>query len=460
MKDFYQVEDGAVEAFFYEELAAITELKQIALTDSNNLLDESFIEQYENVLGHRQIAIIVRKDDQVVGRSSPESLSLLPAHHLAINQEHTNHQGHIGEGDQSWLFTGTDFYFDDGSKGSLFFTLDVEPVDSLLTNVIPLVLAGFVVAFLLTNALITYVISKHLITPLKKLNVSAGEIANGNLNQHTGIVRNDEIGNLAMTFEDMRLKLQKSIEIQEKYETNRKELINNISHDLKTPITSIKGHVQGIMDGVAQDQNKLEKYVQVIHLKASEMDKLIDELLLFSKLDLNSIPFHFENVNVCDYMNDIIEAFQDEYEDVKIYADLNIYSKTHVMADRAQLYKVFANLLANSVKFMNKDSKEIILSASVQEEFVEIAISDNGQGIEEQDLPFVFDRFFRAEASRSSERGGSGIGLAIVKQIIKAHHGTMGIDSKINQGTTIHFTLPVADVNDNRERQDETDTDC
>ncbi|GAF65179.1 hypothetical protein BTS2_2077 [Bacillus sp. TS-2] len=453
MRDFYQVEDGAVEAFFYDELAAINELKQIALTDPNELLKKSLIEQYEAVLEHRQVKIIVRRDGHIVGSSSPEVSALLnqlPAHRLASNQESMNHQGHLGEGDQSWLFTGTDFYFDDDSEGSLYFAIDVEPVDSFLTNIIPIVVAGFIVAFLLTNALITYVISKHLIQPLKKLHVSAGEIAKGNLEKQTDIVRRDEIGDLARAFEEMRLQLKKSIEIQNKYEVNRKELINNISHDLKTPITSIKGHVQGIIDGVAKDQNKLEKYVQVIHVKASEMDQLVDELLLFSKLDLNSIPFHFEHVNVYDYMIDIADNFQDQYEDITFQKDLQINPKTHIHADRNQLYKVFSNLIANSIKFMNKENKKITLSASIKNEAVTISVSDNGQGIHQQDLPFIFDRFYRAEASRGSDQGGSGIGLAIVKQIIDAHQGSLGVESKMDKGTTIYFTIPLTATQDNR----------
>ncbi|AIC92969.1 sensor histidine kinase [Shouchella lehensis] len=462
MKEFYQVDDRTVEAFFYEELAAITELKQVAISSPDELLDESIISRYENLLGHRQIAIFVRKGDTLTNGQQADTstfYSYLPAHQLSESDPYVNHQGQIGEDGQYWLYTGTDFRFADGDDGSLFFTLDVEPVSDFLTNIIPLVITGFIVAFILTNGVITYVISKHLIQPLKRLHRSAGEIASGNLNEQTGIVRNDEIGDLASAFEEMRLQLKQSVALQEKYDENRKELINNISHDLKTPITSIKGHIQGIIDGVARDQNKLDKYIQIIHTKASEMDQLIDELLLFSKLDLNSIPFHFECVNLRPYLRDIIEAFQLEYDEVEIESNVSIHPETLVLADRAQLYKVFANLLANSVKFMNQDEKRIHVHASERGQVVCISITDNGQGIEEKALPYVFDRFFRAEASRGTDQGGSGIGLAIVKQIVEAHEGMVEITSKVNEGTTIQFTLPIVDEN-KRGEKDEEDFNC
>lgn len=256
----------------------------------------------------------------------------------------------------------------------------------------------------------------------------------------------------------MRTQLQQSKAIQESYEANRKALINNISHDLKTPITSIQGHVQGILDGVAEDQNKLEKYMQIIHSKSSEMDKLIDELFLYSKLDMNSIPFQFENVNLTHYLHDIKETFELEYDDIAFSTELAIDPTIMVVADRDQLYKVFANITSNSVKFMNKANKTIKLSAMLDGSYVSIAMTDNGSGVEKREIPFLFDRFYRTEASHSSERIGSGIGLAIVKQIIDAHGGSVHVHSVLNEGTTITFTLPTAQQMETEENEDEANS--
>ncbi|WP_054707367.1 HAMP domain-containing sensor histidine kinase [Bacillus sp. JCM 19041] len=448
MQEYYQLEDEeSIEAFFYEDLALITEVKQVVLANPAQLLNSSFVKTYEEKLEQRQMAILVRKGQEITNGSNLETNELvsgLPGHNLGVNQVSANHQGHIGEDDSSWLYTGVDFYFDDGDEGTVFITLDVKPVQSLITDAVPLLIAGFVLAFLLANGLITYVISRQFIRPLKKLQLSAAEIAEGNLAQETGVVQKDEIGQLALVFDEMREKLKRSEDLQEQYEENRKKLINNISHDLKTPITAIKGHVQGITDGIAKDQNKLDKYVQVIQRKATEMDRLINELLLFSKLDLNSIPFQFEKVKASDYISDIVEAARVEYGGVEVTMDLQIDAETSIWADREQLYKVFANLLANSVKFMDKDRRKMDIRVLEEHRFLKVTIIDNGKGIGEEDLPSIFDRFYRVETSRNAELGGSGIGLAIAKQIIDAHNGEMGVTSKLGKGTAIYFTVPLA----------------
>lgn len=448
MQDYYKLEnEESLEAFFYEDLALITEIKQAALTTPEQLLVSPFLKAYEEELEQRKITILVRKGQEITNRlylTTNELVYGLPDHNLGINQVSANHQGHIGEEDSSWLYTAIDFYFEDGEEGTVFFTLDVKPVQSLITDAIPLLIVGFVLAFLLANGLITYVMSRQLIRPLKKLQLSAAEIAAGNLAQESGVVQKDEIGQLALVFDEMREKLQRSEDLQEKYEENRKKLINNISHDLKTPITVIKGHVQGITDGVASDQDKLDKYVQVIQRKATEMDRLINELLLFSKLDLNSIPFQFERVKATDYISDIIEAAQVEYSGVEVTLDLQIDEETSIRADREQLYKVFANLLANSVKFMDKEIQKMDIHASTRNGFLKVTIIDNGKGIGEKDLSSIFERFYRVETSRNTDLGGSGIGLAIAKQIIEAHKGEIGVTSEVGKGTAIYFTVPLA----------------
>ncbi|EZH64673.1 hypothetical protein DH09_19285 [Bacillaceae bacterium JMAK1] len=461
MKHFYSIDNSAVEDFFYDELAAVSSLQQIASTNPDALLNETVITEYEELLHHRQIDIVIRRDDQIIHTTYNEDQPFspqLPAHQLPTRDGLLNDQGYLRNGDHSWVYLSSDFYFDDDRHGSLFVTLDISPVDAFLTTVVPLVIAGFIFVYLLTNAVITYVFSKHIILPLKKLNTSAQAIAHGDLSQQAAITRQDEVGELSSAFEDMRLQLQQSKAIQESYEANRKALINNISHDLKTPITSIQGHVQGILDGVAQDQNKLEDYMHIIHSKSSEMDKLIDELFLYSKLDMNSIPFQFENVNLYRYIHDIKETFELEHDDIVFSTELAIDSTMMVVADRGQLYKVFANITSNSVKFMNKAVKTIRLSAKLEGSYVTIAITDNGSGVEKHDVPYLFDRFYRTEASRSSERVGSGIGLAIVKQIIDAHGGSVDVHSVINEGTTITFTLPITQKIETEENEDETNS--
>ena len=166
----------------------------------------------------------------------------------------------------------------------------------------------------MTNGVLTYFVSRSIIRPLRALKRAAEEIKEGNLDFEIVPHSDDEIGELSTAFEEMRRKLKKSVEVQLQYEENRKELISNISHDLKTPVTAIKGYVEGIMDGVSNSPDKLDQYIRTIYNKAADMDRLIDELFLFSKLDLGKVPFQFEKVDLGQYVLDCAQELQFDME--------------------------------------------------------------------------------------------------------------------------------------------------
>ncbi|WP_062047563.1 cell wall metabolism sensor histidine kinase WalK [Bacillus sp. JCM 19034] len=296
---------------------------------------------------------------------------------------------------------------------------------------------------MLANGVLTAIVSKHIITPIRELQKATNRIKDGDLQQPVTVKRNDEIGDLSNDFEEMRLRLKESVEKQAKYENNRKELMNNISHDLKTPITSIKGYVEGILDGVANDQDKLERYCKTIHAKAVHMDRLIDELQLFSKLDLNSVVFHFGKLEIVSFFKELLEEMKLDFEkqQIDVILDNRLDQEVFVKADRDKIERALRNIVSNSMKFLDKDRKEIIISIERINEYIQIVIKDNGKGIKEKDLPFVFDRFYRGDCSRNTESGGSGIGLAIVKQIMEAHGGTVSIESTYGFGTSFSIIL-------------------
>ncbi|WP_241254599.1 HAMP domain-containing sensor histidine kinase [Brevibacillus sp. SYP-B805] len=256
--------------------------------------------------------------------------------------------------------------------------------------------------------------------------------------------RKDEIGELGAAFEEMRHRLSQSIRLQLQYEENRKELISNISHDLKTPITGIKACIEGIRDGIADTDAKREKYMRMIAKKTEEMDRLIDELLLFSKLDLKRLPFHLEPLDLAAYLRDCVEELR---LDPRMEGITITFTGAHdrpvpVMADREKLRRVIMNIMDNSLKYMDKDQKEIRVELFDDESEATVRIQDNGPGIESAALPQIFDRFYRADPSRSTATGGSGLGLAIVKQIVEGQGGRVWAESRMGEGTSISFTLP------------------
>lgn len=307
--------------------------------------------------------------------------------------------------------------------------------------------AAMLIVLTVTNGLLTYYVSKSIIKPIRALSKAAAQISEGKLEQsivvHTG--SRDELGELAGSFEQMRLSLLEAGQRQAQYEHNRQELIASISHDLKTPLTSIRGYVKGIQDGVANNEDKLQRYLNTIEQTADRMDRLIDELFLYSKLDLQRQPFRFEQVKLISFFNDCIEELSYRYHlydqagKIELHAESTLQDTA--IADRDQLRRAVVNLIDNSIKYCDKDYKQIDIYVTEQTLDLKVEIRDNGQGIDEQQLPFVYDSFYRADASRNSEAGGSGLGLSIVKKIVEAHGGEVWAESRQGEGTSFFFTL-------------------
>lgn len=303
----------------------------------------------------------------------------------------------------------------------------------------------FAIAMILifTSIMLTRWIYKGVIEPVNQLNVAMKKIKGGNFDYRLQTEVKGEIGELYRNYEDMRLRLKESAEEKLQQEKQSRELISNISHDLKTPITAIKGYVEGIMDGVADTPEKMDKYIKTVYNKANDMDRLINELTIYSKIDNNRIPYHFHRINVSEYFGDCVEEVGLDLDSRHIRLNYsNIVSHdTKIIADPEQMRRVINNIISNSVKYMDKKQGEIDIRILDEVDSIRVEIEDNGKGISPKDLPQIFERFYRTDASRNSSQGGSGIGLSIVKKIIEDHGGYIWATSKEGEGTCMHFVL-------------------
>jgi len=324
----------------------------------------------------------------------------------------------------------------------MFYHFDGE-IEERLQLFKTLRVAGLLIAIALVNGLLAYMVAKSVIKPVHKLMEAAREISKGNLDSAIGPTGKDELGELAEAFESMRLKIKESEELQRRYESNRVELVARISHDLKTPMTSIKGYVKGLLDGVTDTPEKRQRYMETIYKKATDMDELIDELFLYSKLELDREAYQFEEVDLHAYFADFIEelSFDLEPEGGTVSYSCDPDASYIVRADRDKLKRVIANIVQNSLKHMDKAVKAIRVQLIAEPDQVIVRMADNGMGIPADAVPYLFDSFYRADAARNSSTGGSGLGLAIAKRIIEDHGGMIGVESKIGEGTTIDFTL-------------------
>ena len=286
-------------------------------------------------------------------------------------------------------------------------------------------------------------IYRSIAVPLVKLKKATKNIKEGNLDFVLEVEGNDEFSQLCQDFEEMRKRLKESTEEKILMDKENKELISNISHDLKTPITAVKGYVEGIMDGVADTPEKMDRYVRTIYNKTNEMDHLINELTFYSKIDTNRIPYTFSKLNVEDYSSDCAEELGLEMETRGIelvYANY-VEKGVQVIADGEQIRRVIHNIVSNAIKYMEKPRGIIQLRVKDVGDFIQVEIEDNGKGIAAKDLPYIFDRFYRTDVSRNSSKGGSGIGLSIVKKIMEDHGGKVWATSRLGIGTIMYFVL-------------------
>ena len=300
------------------------------------------------------------------------------------------------------------------------------------------------IILLLTAAIMVLWIYKGIMPKVKMLTNAADNIKNGNLDFTIECKGKDEMSELCNAFEDMRIRLQNNAQEKLNDEAEQKALISNIAHDLKTPITAIKGYAEGILDGVADTPQKQEKYIRTIYNKANDMNTLINELTLYSKIDTNKIPYDFKKLNVHSYFNDCVEELGMDLENQHVSLNYANYvaDDVEIIADPEQLGRVINNIISNSVKYMRASAAaHIELVIRDVGDFIQVELGDNGKGIAAKDLPYVFDRFYRADTSRNSAAGGSGIGLSIVKKIIEDHGGKIWVTSKEGEGTTMYFVI-------------------
>ena len=276
------------------------------------------------------------------------------------------------------------------------------------------------------------------------LKKAANDIKEGRLDIEIGSKNRDEFSELYETFDDMRIKLKENAQEKLDNEAEQKRLISNIAHDLKTPITAIKGYAEGILDGVADTSEKQEAYLKTIVSKATDMNNLINELTLYSQIDTNKIPYNFQHISARAYFDDCAEELKMDLQNQHIKFNYENYvdPSVEMILDPEQMARVINNIISNSVKYMGTEPGVISMRVKeIEENFVQVEIEDNGIGISPRKLPLIFERTYRADESRNSAVHGSGIGLSIAKKIMEDHGGRIWATSREGSGTTMYLVI-------------------
>ena len=445
----------------YKSLSALREdVITMVKKDPEYYLDKENAEALNDKTSANNTQVAIRVDDEYI-YNAVESFSDSLDKQLRMNDNNANisaidenameEDDNSNMGVQEYLITQPSFYL----CNQVSYSVGDRQVDIYMLTYYGNYMAKFrgtimgysilmVLIMLLLSGVVAFLVYQQFVNPLVKLKEAAERMGSGNLDEKIdfGDNRVDEVGELCESFEDMRQKLSDFTKAKMRYEEENRQLISNISHDLRTPITTIKGYVEGIMDGVADTPEKQERYLKMIYSKANEMDSLINELSLYTNINNNAIPYEFHRVSVKDYFDDCME----EVYTTLLSKNMTLTYKNYcdddvkVIVDPDQLKRVINNIITNAIKYTDKEYGQIDINIYDNDAEVKVSISDNGRGIDSDSLPHIFDRMYRADSARQS-RGGSGLGLAICKKIVEEHGGNIYATSQLGVGTTIVFTL-------------------
>ena len=308
---------------------------------------------------------------------------------------------------------------------------------------------------LFVNVVLSYWISASVLEPLKKLSAGAKEIRDGNLDAVIQYDRPDEFGRVCGDFNEMCRYLKQSVEQRLEYENRRKELISGISHDLRTPLTSISGYLDGLMEGIASTPEMQNRYLNAIKIRTRDLQRLVGSLSEYNKLESGGFRYNFVRGSLKNFVEQYLEALRGEMVKNRVKVTFWCREDCPVLMDENELKRVLDNLMTNTVRYRVKDtsSVEIRLRKLEQEEMAELVFSDDGPGVPEDSLERIFESFYRVDASRTRSNEGSGMGLAVVMEIIRGHGGT--IRAMNRKGLMFVMKLPLA-----KEKQDGENTDC
>lgn len=305
--------------------------------------------------------------------------------------------------------------------------------------------AAIVLSIIFTNRFLTDFVFKKIEQPLDILSNGVKEIGNGNLSYRLEYSRDDEFLPVCTAFNEMAVRLKKSVELAEKNEENRKELLLDISHDLRSPLTSIQAYVEGLADGVADTDEMRKKYLDTIKRKTCDIEKMVSSLFAYSKLDMEEMTVNCVKTVMPDAIEEIVCGVKDEYAEKGLDITVLPNDGITVLADGELLLRIVTNILGNSLKYKNKDKGHILISVCREDGFAKIELADDGPGVEEQSLEKLFEVFYRTDKARSDTGNGNGIGLAFVKKAVMAMGGSVCAQRSSEGGLSIIIYLRCCD---------------
>ena len=296
---------------------------------------------------------------------------------------------------------------------------------------------------LLANRFLTQFVFKRIVSSLDTLTYGVRQIRDGNLEYRIVYTEQDEFSAVCSDFNEMAARLLDSVNARQRDEASRKELIAGISHDLRTPLTSVKAYIEGIEQGLASEPEARARYIDTIKRKTRDLEQIIESLFLFSKLDLGEFPYRMEQVCLDEELSGMVAGLKDEYGRRGLdISPVRGEAGASVKIDMVQMRCAVINIFENSVKYKHQERAEMDIRVSDDGQNVILSLTDNGPGVPPEALGKLFDVFYRSDVSRSDPGRGSGLGLAITAKIIESFGGSIRAELPEGGGLAVIITLP------------------
>ncbi|ANU23388.1 sensor histidine kinase [Planococcus donghaensis] len=427
--------------FYFSKVQEEVEEASERYANSIDSLDEQQFELFELLASvTEQEIIIVDEQGVVVANSGIQNVLIgeaIRSEDLVVMTKNVDirHEYNDDITNRRYLQVGKPIYSDDEQViGAIVVLASIEDLyQSLELIKRAIILAGVGAVFLALG--LVFILSRKLSSPLLEMEEATRKIAAGDLNTRVTRGSMDEIGTLAAAINDLAVELHR-------YRSNRREFLANISHELQTPITYLEGYTSALRNRLYETEEEKEQYLQIIQLEAQRMSKLVSDLFELSKMEDGKVALVFEEVNLVEVIENALLKTKIKAQAKGLHLEFNqTYDFPGINADGLRMEQIITNLLENAIRYTENGFIKIKLSTDLG--VARAVIEDTGIGIPQEDIPFLFERFYRVEKSRSREFGGTGLGLAIVKQLVELQGGTITVESQIGKGTCFELTFPI-----------------
>ena len=299
---------------------------------------------------------------------------------------------------------------------------------------------------LFISQLFTRNLTNHILKPLNELADGANRVKNGDLTVPIAYQGESEFEDACHTFNNMQSHILTEQEKNRKYEKARTDMVAGISHDLRTPLTAVRGTIKGLMDGIASSPEQQKLFLETAYRRTGDMDALLQRLFYFSKMETGNMPLHMEKVNLAVFVNRYVRGKQDDPKKIEHSILADVGEDIWATIDPEQMQRILDNLLENSLKYAEADELRIKVELSKKEQTAHLVFLDNGQGVSEEKLSHIFEEFYRCDESRNRKEG-NGLGLHIVKYLVEAMGGSVYAENL--EGLAVHIIFPLAEENEN-----------